>query len=432
VTSRPPIAERLTAARLPPLPRTAWAEIDLDALRSNLEAIAAALPDGVRIQPVVKADAYGHGAVPIARALLAAGAHAVCVATVDEALELRDAAIEAPILVLFPIPPAMARRAADADITVSVGDPVLLERMLDQLEEAPPDRPLAVAVEVETGLGRCGFRPIDVGPALARIDASQNVVLSSVWSHMTAAEERARTSAQVASFAEATAGLGDGSGAGAARHLAASAGILAGTVPAFDAVRPGLIVYGILPEESVAAGPPAGLASALRPVVSIHASPVRVVELPAGSGIGYGPAFTTSRPSRIATLPLGYADGYARTMSGRVSALVRGRRAPIVGTIAMDALMADVTDIPGDPVTIDDEFCLLGRQGHESIDVYELARARTTISWEVVAAMAARLPRVYTRSSGPVSVRTLTEGRSPWRSSSSGTATSATSRSTPS
>ena len=175
------------------------------------------------------------------------------------------------------------------------------------------------------------------------------------------------------------------------------------------------------------------LAAELRPVLSLRARPVRVADLPPGSGIGYGPSFVTARPSRIATLPLGYGDGWARAWSNRADAIVRGRRVPLVGTVAMDAVMADVTDVPGRPVDVDDEFVLIGQQGDERIVAGELARSRTTISWEVVTAMSRRLPRVYDAPAGVIGLRTLTFERYVWPlASSSGTVTSATSRSTPS
>jgi alanine racemase len=144
--------------------------------------------------------------------------------------------------------------------------------------------------------------------------------------------------------------------------------------------------------------------------------------------VGYGPSFVTARPSRIATLPVGYADGWVRALGNRATALVRGSRVPLVGTVAMDAVMADVTDVTGPPVTPDDEFVLLGEQGAERITAGELARERATISWEVLATMAARLPRVYTSPADAVGIRTLTQDRGPWQTSRSGTATSATSR----
>jgi alanine racemase len=160
--------------------------------------------------------------------------------------------------------------------------------------------------------------------------------------------------------------------------------------------------------------------------MSLHARAVRVANLPPDWGISYGPSFTTRRPSRIATLPVGYGDGWPRSLSNRATALVRGRRVPLVGTVAMDAVMADVTDVPGEPVTVDDEFTLLGRQGEEKIDAGELARLRTTISWEVTTGMARRLPRVYHAAAGPVGLRTLAAAEEQWLESSSGTGTSAT------
>ncbi len=150
------------------------------------------------------------------------------------------------------------------------------------------------------------------------------------------------------------------------------------------------------------------LARALRPVMSLRAHPVRVAVLPPGTQISYGPGFTTQRESRIATLPIGYADGWSRSRGGRTEALVRGIRVPLVGVVAMDAVMADVTGVPGPPVTVDDEFVLLGEQAGESIDARALARAGTTISWEVLVAMARRIARVYYAAAKPVGVRTLT------------------------
>jgi alanine racemase len=148
-------------------------------------------------------------------------------------------------------------------------------------------------------------------------------------------------------------------------------------------------------------------------VMSLHARPVRVRDLPSGWGIGYGPSFVTARPSRIATLPLGYGDGWSRALSNRAWALVRGTRAPIVGNVAMDAVMVDVTDVPGEPVSTADEFVLLGRQGTAGITAADLAAARGTNSWEVVTAMAARLPRVYHARSGPQGIRTLVSDMGP-------------------
>ena len=164
--------------------------------------------------------------------------------------------------------------------------------------------------------------------------------------------------------------------------------------------------------------------------MSLHARPVRVADLPEGHGVSYGPTWRASRPSRIATLPLGYGDGWPRSLSNRAEALVRGIRVPLVGNVAMDAVMADVTDVPGAPVTTSDEFVLLGRQGGQEISAAELARSRTTNSWEVVTAMSSRLTRVYHAPAGLGGVRPLASVEERWLGSNSGMEMSATSRST--
>jgi len=410
---RIPIEARLEAAGLPLLRRTAWLEIDLDALVANLEVLRELAGPGVRVEPVVKADAYGHGAVPVARALEDAGADGLSVATFDEAVELRDGGIRAPILVLYPVPAAVARVAARLSVAVTAGDALLLERLLAEVgATGARRRALRIALEIETGLGRGGFNPAGAGAAARTIDATSGVELAGVWSHLAAPGDADRSQAQVAGFHHALGLLGDGGVRVGARHLAASGGLLGGQAPAYEAVRPGLAVYGLLPEDVMDAPGLASTALRLRPVMALRARPVRVADLPPGHGISYGPSFETARASRIATLPVGYGDGWSRAFSNRARALVRGRSVPLVGTVAMDAVMADVTDLGGPPVTVDDEFTLLGADGGERIDAAELARLRTTISWEIVTAMSRRLTRVYHRSAGPLAVRSLNPGRS--------------------
>lgn len=397
------------------LPRSAWARIDLDALAGNLAAIRSAVAPGVRIDPVVKADAYGHGAVVVARALEAAGADGSCVATFDEALQLRAAGVRLPILVLFPIPPPLAVEAARRSIAISVGDPVLLERTLARVGEAAAaarvagrrPRPLRIHLEVETGLGRGGVEPGAVRGTEERIRATPGVVFAGLWSHLATPEAPAIAGAQADRFAEAVGLLGKGA---TRRHLASSGGLLAGSVPTYDAVRVGLALYGLIPAGFPIASERRTHAAALRPVMSLHARPVRVAELPTGAGVGYDATFVTTRPSRIATLPLGYGDGWTRAYSNRASALVRGCRVPLVGNVAMDAVMADVTDVPGDPVGVDDEFVLLGEQGGERIGALELAAARGTNPWEVVTTISRRVTRVFVAGGRTIGVRTLVDG----------------------
>ena len=424
LTSRqPPIEERLRRAGLAPLPRTAWLEIDLDALMGNLAVLREIVGPGVRVEPVVKADAYGHGAVPVARALEAAGADGLSVATLDEAFELRQAGVSLPVLVLYPVPPDGAEAAARANIAVTLGPGLLLPRVLEAAAAASRTGApaLEVHLEVETGLGRGGVPPADIVAAVDVLLHAEGVILAGIWTHLAAADDPANALGQDARFGvavgrlagDAGLDLGPGMGPGAIRrHLAGSGGVLGGDVARWDAVRPGLVIYGLVPDALTAPVATADAAARLRPVMAVKARAVRVADLPAGHGISYGPTFVTARPSRIATLPVGYADGWRRFLSDRSEGLVRGVRVPLVGRVAMDAVMLDVTDVPGPPVDEDDEFVLFGDQDGQRITAIELAATGGTISYELLAGMSRRLPRVYHAAGLPVEVRTLAAGRS--------------------
>ncbi len=409
--SRPPIEARLAAAGLPALPRNAWLELDLDALRGNLAVIRELAGPGVPVRPVVKADAYGHGAVPIALALEAAGVNGLCVAAFDEALELREGGVTTPILVLYPVPPTWVGAAARLRIAVAAGDRRGVAAMVRAAAVLDPAAPLAVELEVETGLGRGGFSQPDLVEVARLVSAAPGIALAGMWTHLQAVEDAGITAGQIDRFEAAVRAVADAGVALPPRHAAASAGLLTADVRAYDGIRPGLAVYGIVPDELSGTAIPGELAARLRPVMSLIARPVRVAELPTGWGVSYGPTFRTARPSRIATLPLGYGDGWSRRLSNRASAIVRGQRVPLVGNVAMDAVMADVTDVPGPPVDTDDEFVLLGADRDERITAEALAQERTTNTWEVVTGMARRLPRVYHAAARPVGLRTLTERR---------------------
>jgi alanine racemase len=406
---RPSIESRLSAAGLPALPRTAWLELDLDALRHNLALLRELAGTAVPVRPVVKADAYGHGAVPIALALEAAGVDGLCVAAFDEALELRAGGVRCPILVLYPVPATWATEAARQRIAVTAGDAALLDELVQAVANGEPGTPLEVELEVETGLGRGGLAGVAVVEAAQRIAAQPGLRLMGLWTHLQAVEDSGLTATQVARFEAVTASVAAGGIPLPVRHVAASAAVIAGGVGTYDGIRPGLAVYGLVPDELPPDAIPALAADGLRPVMAFYARPVRVQDLPAGWGISYGPTFCTSRPSRIATLPFGYGDGWSRKLSNRAAAVVRGVRVPLVGNVAMDAVMADVTDVPGAPVGVGDEFVLIGEAAGERITVADLALERTTNRWEVVTGMARRLPRVYHAAAGPVGLRALTE-----------------------
>ena len=387
---------------------------------------------------MVKADAYGHGAVPVAFALEAAGADGLSVATLDEALELRDAGVALPILVLYPVPGGQVEAAAWAHIAVTLGSGRVAEGTLAAAAGASTTGapPLVVHLEVETGLGRGGVLPDGLGVLVDAIAAEPGVTLGGLWTHLAAPDDADNAAGQDARFAEAVVGLGvevaDPAPGTVVRHVSGSGGLLGATAGAWDAIRPGLATYGLVPDGLHVASAREPGATNLQPVLALYARPVRVVDLPAGHGVSYGPAFVTDRASRIATLPVGYGDGWRRTWTGLASTIVRGVRVPLVGRVAMDAVMADVTDVPGPPVTEDDEFVLIGRQGDERITGLDLAAAGGTISYEVLTGMSRRLPRVYHAAGSPVEIRYLAGGRSEWRASSSGTGISVTSRSMPS
>ena len=389
---------------MPALRRTAWIEIDLEAVADNLRTIRT-LAGGVAVLPVVKADAYGHGMVPVARALEAAGADALCVATLDEAIALREAGIAAEVILLYPPPRDGIADSARMGITISASAETKGDLRPEALADVGTGRRLRIEIEVETGLGRGGVEPDDAS-RLARRIAGSGAELTGVWSHLQATEVQSITDAQVARFDAAVAAVrSEGMGV-PRRHLGASAAIVLGNAPRYEAVRPGLITYGLLPDELIGDRKDrtrlAPGANDLRPVLSLVARPVRVADLEEGHGVSYGPTWQASRKTRVATLPIGYGDGWSRALSNRAEVLIRGVRAPVVGTVAMDATMVDVTDVPGDPVNVDDEFVLIGRQGDEEIAAADVGRWRNTISWEVVTALSGRLTRVYHAAAGPV------------------------------
>ena len=367
------------------------------------------MPPGTACWPVVKADAYGHGAAPVAEALLAAGADGLCVAALDEAIELRQARVDGRILVLYPVPPTRLADAARARLAVAVTTESSADGSVRAAASLGTGRRLDVHLEIETGLTRDGIRPERAAVVGTRIAGERRLRLAGIWSHLANPEDEQATRRQVERFDAAVDGLRDAGIEVPMRHIAATGGLLTGRAPAYEAVRPGLAVYGVIPAGLPVAPAAWEAAAALRPVMRLVARAVRIEEVPAGTGVSYGAAWVAARPSRIATLPVGYGDGFVRAYGGRAGALVRGRRAPLVGVVAMDAAMVDVTDVPG--VGEEDEFVLLGRQGDEEITVSELAQARGTVAWEVLATMARRIPRVYYAAARAVRVRTLEEDR---------------------
>ena len=368
-------------------PHRAWIEVDHARLRSNLAEVRRLAGGGKQVIGVVKANAYGHGALPVSETLLAAGTERLAVATLGEGLQLRDAGIAAPILLLWGLGEAEAAPAVAADLEVTV----YAERDVAFLERVAADagRRASVHLKVDSGLGRQGTAPagaVELGLAVVR---SRHLRLMGTYSHLaTPGEDDAYTDVQLLRLAQALDAMRSAGVDPGLVHVAASGGILAGAGGFADAVRPGLVLYGMLPEWAAERQP-----SALRPVLALKALPLRIFDLAAGEALGYGLRFRTRRATRIATLGIGYGDGWPRSHANNGAALVRGRRVPVVGAVSMDGLTLDIGEV--DDVTYDDEFVLIGEQMQARIGVDEVAAQRRTINYEVTTALRQRLPRVH-------------------------------------
>ena len=368
--------------------REAWADVDLQIVEANVRALAAeAAP--ARVLAVVKANGYGHGAVPAARAALAGGAERLGVALVDEGIELRDAGISAPVHVFSePRGPAAAAVVAHT-LTPFVYTAPGIEALAKAVAAADRDEHLEVHLKVDTGMHRVGCTPEDAVALAAAVAEHDELVLGGVATHLAVADEldNDQTDAQLDTF---DAVLADLSAAGLRppiAHAANSAGLLGHRRAHYDMVRPGIAIYGTAPAAELAGRVP------LQPALSLRARVSFVKDLPAGAGVSYGHEYRLPRPARIATVPLGYADGVPRALATRGGqVLIRGRRFPIAGRVTMDQFMVDVGDEPVEP---GDDVVLIGRQGTDEIPATEVAERVGTIAYEIVARIGSRVPRRY-------------------------------------
>jgi alanine racemase len=366
-----------------PPARWAWAEIDLDALAHNVGVLRRVVAPSA-VWAVVKADAYGHGAVAVAAAAVDAGCAGLCVALTAEGVALRTAGIEAPILVLSEQPAEHAATIIAHRLTPTVTTAAGIEALAAL---APDD--LAVHLKVDTGMHRIGAAPDDVGALVALIaDRAPHLRLAGVFTHLAVADEPADpyTAGQLARFAATLAALPADTLEGVAVHAANSAGGLAHPAARHSFVRAGIALYGISPGPDVAP-----LVTELRPVLALKARVSFVKRLTAGQRLSYGLRHTVSVDTNVATVPLGYADGVRRGLSSNGDVLIGGRRRPIIGTVTMDQLMVDCGD---DPVARGDDVVLIGRQGDERITAEEWGTRLDTIGYEVVCGIGARVPRL--------------------------------------
>jgi len=358
--------------------------VDLDALTHNLRAIRAHVR--VPVMAIVKANAYGHGLVPVALHLQAQGVEQLGVAFLEEAIALRQAGITVPILVLGGIfgPQAAQFIAHDLEITVSSLD------KLRQVEAAAQalGRKATIHLKIDTGMERIGVHSYSCGPFIEAAVASRWCVVKGVYSHLACADDPASpmTALQVERFAEACAHFERLGAPMPLRHLANSGGVLHFPGTWLDMVRPGIVVYGVLPD------PLSQPTVDVRPALSLVSQVVYFKVVKAGRPVSYGATWTPAHDTRVVTVPIGYGDGWPRALSSCGEVLIRGRRHPIVGRICMDQFMVDIGQ---DSAWNEDEVVLVGHQGSGSITVEAVAQAAGTIPYEILTGLNQRIPRLY-------------------------------------
>ena len=372
--------------------RPTRAEIDSAAFGRNLEAVASRLPQGSRLIAVMKADAYGHGAAELSRQCTPERVAMIAVVMLEEALELRRAGVTLPILILGPLNEKQIALATDHDLVVGIPGPEELEAAA----RVARDRDVHVHLKLDSGMGRMGSVETELPRVAEILRSAPRIRVDAIYTHFANSGDPNDpfTNEQSARFDMLVATLASAGIRAPLHHRANSAATMRGLVKPGEFVRAGLALYGA---ESLDAG-----TSRLEPVMRWRTEIMRLKELPAGHAVGYGMTFRTKRPSRIATLPVGYADGYNRLLSNQGEVLVRGKRAPVVGRVSMDLVTIDVTDIPS--AALGDEVILLGRGEGGEITPEEIARKINTISYEVLCGVSARVPRVY-RDKERVTVR---------------------------
>ncbi len=361
-------------------PHRCWAEIDLAALRHNASVAQQRTGPDVALLAVIKANGYGHGLVPVAEALQQK-LQLFGVANLDEAIEARQASSH-PVMILGPALPSERAEIVDRGFIASVSS----YDEAREFSELAADRPAAITCVIDTGMGRMGLSESDAVAEIQKITALPRVTMHSVSSHLPSADEDPDyTSDQLARFGKLVAQIRTAVPGNYLVHSLPSAGVLAFDASGFDIARVGLMLYGISPLRE--------FQSILVPVMTLKTRVALVRELPAGSSVSYGRTFVTTRPTRIATISAGYADGVPRALSNRGAVIIRSERCPIIGRVTMDLIMVDVTNIAS--VEVGDEVVLIGTQGDELILASEVAAWASTIAWEVFTGIGSRVARVY-------------------------------------
>lgn len=365
--------------------RPTWAEIDLRAIEHNYKQVKRLVGKKTNIMVVVKANAYGHGIVEISAVLERLGVNYLGVATTDEAICLREHGIKAPMLVLGSVLPDEVRVLVENNITLTLCSEDLLNTIK---KEAAFGRKAKVHIKIDTGMGRIGVWHEEALNFIKNITHEKDIVVEGIYTHFSSAgRDDFFTDYQIDAFEKLLAKLEGFDIRIPLRHAANSIATVDFKRSHLNLVRPGLIIYGMYPKHTFPK------LIKLKPALSLKTRIVYIKETPPGRSISYGRTYVTQKHTRIATLPIGYADGYARNLSNKAEVLVRGRRARIIGKVTMDQMMIDIGHIRG--VRIGDEVVLIGQQGRDEIRPEKLARLAETIAYEFVCGISNRVPRVY-------------------------------------
>lgn len=383
-----------------------WAEVDLDAIAHNVRGIMQHIGPGVELIAVVKADIYGHGAVPVSRTVLESGATRLAVHRLVEGLQLRRAGIAAPVLVMGYTLPARAEAVVRWDLTPTVNERNQAETLA--AAAGRQGKRLPVHVKLDTGMGRWGLLPEEAVAFCRWLVTLPGLELEGVYTHFAVADEagefaQAYSRRQFDIYLDVLRALATHGLSVPLRHAANSAATLTFPEAHLDAVRPGIILCGMPPSHEVTSPFP------LQPAMTLKSRVVRLRTLPAGASIGYGRTFATERPTRVALAPVGYGDGYHRLLSNRGQVLVRGRRVPIRGRVSMDQVVIDVSAIPD--VRQHDEVVFFGSQrgewGQATLPAEEVGAWAETLNYEVTTSLAPRVTRVYLRGGEVVAIHRL-------------------------
>jgi alanine racemase len=374
-----------------------WAEINLDAIASNAAGLKTRAGGKAELMVAVKANGYGHGAVPVARAAMEGGATRLAVHRVLEGVQLRQAGIMAPILVMGYTLPTASERVVHWDLTPTVNS----KPQAEALSSAAQGKTLPVHVKVDTGMGRYGLLPDEVLDFVRFLSRLPGLALEGLYTHHAVADlaDKAFTHRQFRIYMDVVKRLEEAGFSFPLKHVSNSATTLDLPEMALDMVRCGIALYGLRPSNEVEPAIP------LRPALTLKSRVARVRTLPAGASISYGRTYITDKPKRVALVPVGYGDGYHRILSNRGAVLIHGQRALIRGRVCMDQFVVDVSHIPD--VRLHDEVVLIGRQGEGHIPAEEVARWAETINYEVTTGILPRLTRVFLKGGEIVEVHPL-------------------------